>query len=126
MTVLKPFPYGDDGIHASDLAAGETHQIHEELTAGLVREGYIEIAPNDAGASNVSSPTGTAVGAGGQALIVEIPDDWATLAWPSLKALGAKIDPLAKTKPDCISAIEAELAKRAAAQDAAEGDDGKH
>lgn len=46
---------------------------------------------------------------------VAIPADWRELPWPKLRALAAKVSPGPVTdKPDCIAAIEAEMARRGA------------
>ena len=48
-----------------------------------------------------------------------IPDGWQDLAWPDLRALAQAIAPDLKSNPskaDCVAAIEAEVAKRAAAE----------
>lgn len=46
--IIKAFPYGADGVHAVDLAAGEVHQIHDDIVPGLVAEGYVAVAEADA------------------------------------------------------------------------------
>jgi hypothetical protein len=48
---------------------------------------------------------------------VDIPVDWRTLPWPTLKSLASKVAPetAIKTKADAEAAVEAELARRAGA-----------
>lgn len=43
--VLKPFPYGADGIHARDLVEGDEEEIHDALVPGLIAEGYVAEVP---------------------------------------------------------------------------------
>ena len=39
--VIKPFLYGADGINAVSLAVGDELEIHDDLVAGLIKEGFI-------------------------------------------------------------------------------------
>jgi hypothetical protein len=122
--VLNQFPYGDDGIHAVMLLAGETHEIHEELIKGLEAEGFVERVggrsapklpkPNGPGENGSTRPGETKVDP------VVIPEDWQQLPFMALRALATKIDPAANKKPECIAAIEAEVARRVADKEAAE------
>lgn len=133
--VLKPFHYADDGIHGRDLKVGETHEVVSDVVAGLTKEGFVtenltekprstsRLAPENA--ANGGAPerkTGEGEGAGegndgdNTPPAVEIPADWQTLQFMSLKALANKFDKSANNKVDCIAAIEAEIARRAASE----------
>lgn len=41
VTVLKPFPYAEDGVTSKILAVGREIGIDDKLVAGLVKEGYV-------------------------------------------------------------------------------------
>ncbi len=100
--VLKAFPYSADGVSVVDLPEGaDGMEIRQDLRAGLLAEGYIEAtagkAAHDPGA-------------------VEIAEGWAELDEAAQLALASAITGKnIKAKASAVKAIEAEVARRAAA-----------
>jgi hypothetical protein len=43
--VLKPFPYGHDGVNIENLEEDDVRDVHTDLVDGLGEEGFIELAP---------------------------------------------------------------------------------
>lgn len=137
--VLKTFPFAADGINASTLVAGTFEEITSGLVPGLQSAGLITTNEDEvaeyhhteaqtlenvafSGAPEIQNGQGAGEGTqnGSEEPPVEIPEAWADLPWPELRALAAKVseEPI-KDKDGAIDAITAELAARgqAPAQD---------
>lgn len=80
VVVLKPFPYGADGIHVRELAAGAIEEIRDDLVAGLKAERYVR----EAGAGETPAPAPVAVPAAEEAPSAAVPDE--VLAMPPAAA----------------------------------------
>ncbi|MBM2293756.1 hypothetical protein JQX09_17645 [Sulfitobacter pseudonitzschiae] len=134
--ILKSFPFAANGINAKTLEAGTFTDINDNLVAGLDAAGLV--TTDDAEVEEyrrvkaldlengafTGAPEIQGDGQGTQrepdTTPVEIPEAWADLPWPELRALAAKVseEPI-KDKDGAIDAITAELAARgqAPAQD---------
>lgn len=124
--VLKPFPCSFDGITSVMLEVGDVRDFGS-LAPGLVAEKYIESAraepvidpgrqeprPIKADPEPPATLAPTAVN-DPDPDTVEIPADWRDLSGNKLRSLAALVSPTPITsKATAITAIEAELARRA-------------
>jgi hypothetical protein len=100
VTVLKAFPLSLGGAKKQQLAVDDVVDVPDELFDGLFAEKYI-----DDGVDITAAVAGE----------ITIPEGWADLGLPALKALAASISgqvPTSKTK--AVEVIKAELARREA------------
>lgn len=111
--VKNPFPWSANGISIEVLKPGDARDFGE-LTAGLDAAGFLEsegaLAPNPGGPADEGSTE------------VVIPDNWQSLHHATKKKLAREIsgeDPADTAAAEAV--IEAEIARRAAAAEAAEG-----
>jgi len=138
--VLRDFPYAANGFTIRILHADNEENIHDDLIPGLVAEEFVEILKAEPSESvlslsdnppvaDASEPDAYDVDQDGaldssserlrtaepraKQLAVDIPDNWRDLPYPTLRSLAARVsnDPV-KTRDDCETAVEAELARR--------------
>lgn len=132
VNILRDFPYLDGDVSRT-MKAGTVGDVDAAHVDGLKKAGCISAIEEAQGASGTTNPGkgGAPAPAPGEQdqgarsrtaepaeerAAVAIPEDWQKLPWDALKSLAAKLtdDPV-KTKVDAVAAIEAEVARRAAA-----------
>lgn len=115
--------YSPDGFSVKTIAKGEIFTASDEVAAGWLARGEAKHAvmravvaadEDETGADDDPGKEGEGSKAG-EGDEIAIPDGWRDLQHLSLIHLGKKVDAAVKTKADAIAAIEAYLAKKAAA-----------
>lgn len=102
VTVLRAFPYSDDGMRVRTLEPGPA-EVRSGLLPGLEAEGLVERLSS--GPNPAATPDA-----------VIIPENWASLPWAELKVLAIALKPdWGRSKEDALETVQAELARRQAA-----------